>query len=701
MNEEQLLREADRPGAQGRLLLGGNPSVLERGGRVLLDRSIEPTITQPTPEPPDTGYLSRAGTGAVAGFFAPEALAATGRVMSRVPYAPVRAAGLALQAGAPLMRPATRVTGAAVGAGAGAAGEAVERGATEQNFSPEASKALGMTTETLLGALPYGYFARAMRPPAPTPATPEQLRNMLRETLEPATGTTNAELTRLRQEQLRREIATRKLSETPERQPQTQEQIEQAARTDARLAPVDTPTDFAANRNLDADIRRASEVAAQRAQATQREVGGKAFDDYRRAADELQMEMPFGASPEGVNLRRWLNVQIRGGSGELRSVSNQERAGFVKIRNELFGRPRSDAPTEVIPGQTSAAEQAETAEAGRKRMVDWRLIEREIRRLRDVGQRGEALGFNRLQQDEAKSAADTLENALNGWLARGGEGARPRVEYARASEAYNRFLTDFGQALTQRQEVPFGRADLPLGVFSTGENRLASIIFRDRDTVRFASELMGAENVRKFAERYASNQLRGMDAAGVSRWLENPANTFVYSDPALTEKIARYGMTLAQREGNAATMRRLQDQLRRGLEASRGTTTQRVQELEKLQSTLNDAAARFDRAEVGQMGNVWRNTVRPRLEQSGLFDRYELDSLERQINTAVRSSNRNEAKTTLQAAIGDLVKTKARQYALRYGLPLAAGGALGAGYVGYELAIEPLLDRLNNPLGGR
>ena len=147
-------------------------------------------------------------------------------------------------------------------------------------------------------------------------------------------------------------------------------------------------------------------------------------------------------------------------------------------------------------------------------------------------------------------------------------------------------------------------------------------------------------------------------------------------------------------------MRRLQEQFRQGEETSRAATTQRVQELEKLQTTLNDAAARFDRADVSQMGNVWRNNVRPRFEESGLFDRFELDSLERQIDVAVRASNRTEAKMSLQAAIGDLVKTKARQYALRFGLPIAGAGAAGAGYVGYQM-LEPLFDRLNNPLGGR
>jgi len=147
-------------------------------------------------------------------------------------------------------------------------------------------------------------------------------------------------------------------------------------------------------------------------------------------------------------------------------------------------------------------------------------------------------------------------------------------------------------------------------------------------------------------------------------------------------------------------MRRLQEQFRQGVETSRAATTQRVQELEKLQTTLNDAAARFDRADVSQMGNVWRNNVRPRFEESGLFDRFELDSLERQIDVAVRASNRTEAKMSLQAAIGDLVKTKARQYALRFGLPIAGAGAAGAGYVGYQM-LEPLFDRLNNPLGGR
>lgn len=672
----------------------------------LLGPAREQSQRSSTPQEPryadefDDKYASRIGAGAVTGFAAPEVVAATGRALQFVPYAPARLAGKGLQAAAPLMRPASRFVSGLVGGLAGGAGEYTERTAEESGMSPEAAKAIGAGTEALGGFAPLGFARRAMRPTPPqTPEAP-QLRRMVTETAEPATQQLAGEQSRLRGEQLRREMATRRLAQAPERQPQASESIEQAARTEAKLVAPDRGTDVAGGQNLDAQIRRESTAALERALKTQREVGGKAFEDYKNAADSLQRSMPFGASPEGIELRQWLNTQIRGGAGALRTTSGEERAAFVKIRNELFGRPRAEAPTQAVPGQVSAAEQAEAAEAGRKRMVDWRLVEREIRRLRNVGQRGEALGFNRLQQEESKSAADALENALNGWLARGGEGARPRQEYARASEAYNRFLTDFGQALTQRQEVPFGLADLPQGVYATGENRLASIIFRDRDTMRFASELIGADKVRQFAERYASNQLRGMDAAKIVRWLEDPKNSFIYSDPELGRKLAQYGLGVAQREGNSAAMRRLQEQFRQGIETSRAATTQRVQELEKLQTTLNDAAARFDRADVSQMGNVWRNNVRPRFEESGLFDRFELDSLERQIDVAVRASNRTEAKMSLQAAIGDLVKTKARQYALRFGLPIAGAGAAGAGYAGYQM-LEPLFDRLNNPLGGR
>lgn len=621
-----------------------------------------------------------AAVGGVSGAMLPEMTALTGMGLQTLPLGPVpRAVGRTLVEAAPLLS-RFRGRSAALGATAGAAEQEVEQAARNYGFSPEAARMQGSLTGLAIGGLPItGMGARAVRtaerPYTPRTQTPEELRAAVTEAAEPATQRLAAEEQRLGREQLQREIATRKVAAQPTRQPQPETAVEKAARDEVKLISADTSEDFSRNLNLDARIRREMTAGLRRAETQQETVGGKAFNEYKAAANELQSSLPFGASPEGQQLRAYLNSQIRGGRGTLRTVSGEERADLVKIRNELFGRPRSDKPSETVGGIVSAAEQAEAAEAGRKRAVSFELVEREIRRLRNVSQRGEALGFNRIQQDEAKKAADVLEQSLNSWLARGSKGARPREIYAAASEARNRFLTEFGEAMTARQEVPFYRPGLPRGVTATAESRLSPLMFRDRDTVRFSRELVGDRLVNEFAEKYAANQLAGKNGAAVSEYLRNPANSYVYEVPGLYEKLTRYAQNLVQRELSSVQMAQLQKGLATGIETSRAATTTRVEALRKTQQELTGALAVFERTSVTEMAKTWRQSVRPKFEQSGLFSAYELDNLEREINRAALSANREGLKRTFISALGDVIRKKVTDKLLtKVGL---GGGAYG------------------------
>jgi len=86
--------------------------------------------------------------GAVAGFATPEITMGLGKAMSAVPYPPVKAAGYALQAGAPFMKTFTgRVMPSIFGALGGAGGETTKQELEIAGVSPSVAKAAGMGVE--------------------------------------------------------------------------------------------------------------------------------------------------------------------------------------------------------------------------------------------------------------------------------------------------------------------------------------------------------------------------------------------------------------------------------------------------------------------------------------------------------------------------------------------------------------------------
>jgi hypothetical protein len=93
--------------------------------------------------------------GAVAGFATPEITMGLGKVMSAVPYPPVKAAGYALQAGAPFMSTvAGRVMPSIYGALGGAGGETTKQELEIAGVRPSVAKLAGMGVE--FAAQPLG-----------------------------------------------------------------------------------------------------------------------------------------------------------------------------------------------------------------------------------------------------------------------------------------------------------------------------------------------------------------------------------------------------------------------------------------------------------------------------------------------------------------------------------------------------------------
>jgi hypothetical protein len=91
----------------------------------------------------------RAASGAVMGFFTPEAAYGLGTALTAAPYAPAKVAGKAIQAGAPFL---SRPMGTFVGGVSGAGGELTEQALREEfQASPAAAKLGGMGAEFLIG----------------------------------------------------------------------------------------------------------------------------------------------------------------------------------------------------------------------------------------------------------------------------------------------------------------------------------------------------------------------------------------------------------------------------------------------------------------------------------------------------------------------------------------------------------------------
>jgi hypothetical protein len=111
------------------------------------------------------------------------------------------------------------------------AGAGVETTARNMGAGPQAASSLGDITEILTG-LPAAItrVTKAGRPAAPTVATPDQLRTAVRESGETATAAALGEEGALGSNQLRREMATRRLANAPERQPVEPTAMQQSAR---------------------------------------------------------------------------------------------------------------------------------------------------------------------------------------------------------------------------------------------------------------------------------------------------------------------------------------------------------------------------------------------------------------------------------------------------------------------------------------
>jgi hypothetical protein len=640
-------------------------------GSVAETPSPEPAAAAPqTPRQrtgPSTG--ERALFGTVAGFAAPEAMAALGRGLMYVPpvgpLAVARPIGLGLQAAAPLVGVGGRFLGAAGGAAGGLAGGAVESATRRAGVDPSVASSFGDITEILTG-LPYGVtrVTRAGRPATATPeypaATPEQLRASVGGAAEDATALAARRDAELRRNQLQREIATRRLARDPERQAVEPTAMQQSARQGAQLPEPVNQQQIAAGQDVDSQLRRLGGRQLRAAETLQSTEGGAAFANYRDVGERLQAEKPFADSPQGRALEAELESIIRGGQGDLRTSTRDRIRIAQDIKNELFPRAQAVEPVVATRDNLSdllknsplplderirmqqdlndraAANQASSAP--QPRAVDFNVVDVKLRELRQLEANKDFTGYTGVQRENYGSAADSIENALRRWV---GESNYPRAAYAEASEPLNRFRTRLGEALTSRETIPYSTAETTPGMFETPQSRLRGVVFNDADSVRFASELLGEQNVHRLGAQHASDMLKGKTAEQVTEWLDSPANTFVDAIPGLRGRLNQYAQRLAAEESRSAGMTRLQSQLRAGTETSAAQTRRSRETLQATTRTIESAVDAIRAAEPTQIAGVWGRN-RQKLKDTGLFSDSDLQNLDRMIARSAAATTRAE-----------------------------------------------------------
>lgn len=461
--------------------------------------------------------------------------------------------------------------------------------------------------------------------------------------------------------QLKREIATRKVAGGERVQPIAEDVNLAQSRTEVGLPNPTTSEDIAKNIDPNSVLRQLGQNALVQAEKAQ-DVGGKAFANLAKDAQELEKTSPVGSSPFGQEFKRFLIDQIKGGAGDLKTAGSSSANLAQEVLSELFNK---------------------------KRPVSFNLWEEKLRELRQRTQGKVAEGFTPIQIKRINSVADKLEETLNNWI---GRDVAAEI-YATSSEAKNKFVSDLGKALTQKETIPYNATE---GMFKTPETALQKTVFESADAVRYAKELMGEQPINKIGEQYAMDTIRDMNSSSVKKWLDSDKSEFLNGIPNLREKITKYSEALAEREGRSKAMEALQTQLRGGIRESqkaleqsieqidgavkkaakaRGTAlTDAERELTKTLSTINKFNETIRRLPPEKILEKWPE-ARIQMEQTGLFNPQELDALGNQLSQAAKIA---EQKAREEAATGALLNA-VKVIAKKAGIPIGLIGGVAGG----------------------
>ena len=412
------------------------------------------------------------------------------------------------------------------------------------------------------------------------------------------------------------------------------EQMQKAARSETGFVSPETAVDFQNKSDLNSVIRSIADKRYGGAEAMQKQIGGKAFEDYKIAANLKQEIQPFALSAEGRDLVGQLDQIIKGGEGRLRTFSPEESRLASDIKATLFPSGKKSKP------------------------VDFKLVDDKLRELRDKASKKGPEAFSAVEKERVVGIADRIENALKSWV---GEANYPRQIYAEASEELNRFRTRLGEALSAREEIPYATE---AGMRETA--RPANILFESRESVNFGKQLLGGQEVNQLAEKFASNQIAEKDAKAISDWMKDSKNEFIYEIPGLSEKITKYGQSLAKREGDAKAFAELQKQAakkigeaEKGIAEAKGAAVKETAEAQKAfdaaQKSTDELTRALQNEDPAKLYSSFTK-MRPKLEETGVFDKAALDALEADIARASNIADAKQRRDAIVGAVGTMLK---------------------------------------------
>jgi hypothetical protein len=426
------------------------------------------------------------------------------------------------------------------------------------------------------------------------------------------------------------------------------------SRSEAGLAAPDSRETFEAKKDLNSVVSDDIAKKFKSAEDIQKSVGGKAFEDYKIAAKVKQEAQPFGESVQGKELQKELDTIIGGGPGKFREFGDAAIDIARKIRTELFGRRAEDISLKEVEDRASrmpksfsqaarenmARQEILATEPRGRRPVDFQLVDDRLRELRQIESSKAPESATAIARGRYRDAADLVENALKSWI---GEENYPRAAYAESSEALNAFQNELNLVSRERQKYEPGKGEVV-----TTRNP-SDIMFRDRRSVKLSKDLLGEKEVNAYAERYAANKLIGKTPKDIELFLKDTKNSFVYEVPGLSEKIAKYGESLARREGDVKALEALQTRL--------SGVTQELPKFSKQAQVANDkigeAIRRVQTEDPAKLYSTFVDKIRPDLESLDVFSKADLDALEKEISSASQSASRQQA---IDTAVGSVLK---------------------------------------------
>ena len=450
--------------------------------------------------------------------------------------------------------------------------------------------------------------------------------------------------------------------------------VENLARSEAKVVAPDTIDVLRAGQDAESTARKLAETKGAAAEAKQATVGGKAFEEYKRIANEKQTVQPFDRSPEGVVLKEELGTIIEGGPGALRTYGEGAIAIAKDAYKEHFGRKAADFTASEIKeamdripfGSFSeprrrqmAIEALQARESKSARSVDWSLVDDKLQELRQKAASKEYRAFGKIAVDRLENVANRIEGAIKNWV---GEKNYARPVYAEASKDLNKFQTKLGEALRAKEEIPFAG-----GQAQYTTPRVLGTIFESRSSTNFAKQLLGEAEVNVLAERHAINQLSGKSAEEITKWMKN--NEFIYEIPGLSEKLEKYGASVLRRQQETEALGVLRKQAGERVKEAGAVEKAAVKDIEAARTELNKGLTALQAEDPAKLATKW-SEIRSRLEATKTFKAEELDRLGEDIIKASRIADTQQRREDLRKVVGKMA--------------LKAAGVGGAGYGIYE-----------------